>query len=143
MRFRVVTHGLLWALGGVLALGSAPLTADNKKPEKKADHGVVIDFSTLPKFTDNGDLSLQIEYMGAVAEPTVYKGPIDPQTLTQIYYENLRASGFTAKQVGKTKVRVLGWKDKKGVFHPAIHGTVTSKTIKRKQLPKVINPPQA
>ena len=43
----------------------------------------------------------------------------------------------------KTKVRILGWTDKKGLYHPAIAGTVKSKKLKPEQIPKVTNPKKA
>ncbi|MCI0705078.1 MAG: hypothetical protein L0241_28795 [Planctomycetia bacterium] len=140
MLSRTFTLWILWTFCGVLASADA-IQGDDKKPEKKTSEPCVeIDFSTLPEFTEKGDLTYHFEFVGVVTEPNTYTGPVYREDMALIYYQNLKTAGVKVERVGDTKVRVYGWKDKEGVFHPVIKGTVTSKTIKPEQLPKVTNP---
>lgn len=139
MSSRNFATGFFWVI--CAALPSAYLTAaDGKKPEKQ-EEGVVIDFSNWSVKTDV-DVTLQIEYDGLMGRPATWgEGPgFEPADFAQAYYESLKTAGVRVERFDGTKVRILGWEDKQGVFHKAMKGTVTSKTLKPELLPKVINP---
>lgn len=143
MLFRSFAVTLTWAVCGVLLSGEAVRAEDEKKPEKKSEVGVVIDFANWSVCYNVEDVSLQVEFEGvAVGKPVQYEGGngVTAEDFAQMYYQLLKTAGAKVEHFDKTKVRILGWEDKKGVFHPAIKGTVTSKTLKPEQLPKVTNP---
>src|SRR5262245_60475109 len=143
MLFRSLAATLVWTVCSVPLSGEAARAEDEKKPEKKSEAGVVIDFSNWSVCYNVEDVSLQVEFEGvAVGKPVRYEGGngVMPAEFAQMYYELLKTWGAKVEHFDKTKVCIIGWEDKKGVFHPAIKWTVTSKTLKPEQLPKVTNP---
>jgi hypothetical protein len=144
MLLRALVVGLL-SVSCVLLTSGTVRTAADKKPEKKEEkkqEGVVIDFSNWKVDYDVDDVKLQIEYEGVKSEPTQYKGGngVLASEFAHFYSEGLKTAGVKVELFEKTKVRIIGWEDEKGVFHPALKGTVTSKKLKPEQIPQVTNP---
>jgi type II secretory pathway component PulK len=142
MLFRAYVVGLLWTFCALLGTADAGRAAEDKKPEKKAEEGVVIDFSNWSVETDVDDVTFQIQYEGFLDTPDRYTGGngTTASEFAQMYYELLKTAGVKVERFDKTKVRIIGWEDKDKVFRRAIKGTVTSKKLKAEQIPQVTNP---
>jgi hypothetical protein len=142
MLFRSLIVASAAAFCAALISAGHTKAADDKKDEKKPDEGVVIDFSNWSVCYNVEDVTLQIAYNGVLGEPVRYESGngVSSEDFAFVYYKLLKSAGVKVEFFDKTKVRIISWEDKKGVTHPAIKGTVTSKTLKPEQLPKVTNP---
>jgi hypothetical protein len=132
--------GLFCILPATLG-GVAP--AEDKKPGKESEAGVVFDFTNWSKEADVDDVAFRVDYDGVAGAPYNLRGGNgeDAENFAFIYYQNLKTSGAKVEYFDKVKIRVLGWEDKKtGAFHPAVKGHVISTKLKPEQLPTVTNP---
>lgn len=120
----------------VAAVGICALTVyyANAAPQPE---GVLVNFAPLSGVQE-GDLTIIIEFADGDNFRFPMTGSIDVQDTSQGYHVNLTTGGIKAVWDGKSQVRVLGY-TKDGKFHPAVKGSVKSKSLKLEQLPTVIN----
>lgn len=131
---------LFWSFA-VLLLCCLPIDGRADEPSKG---GVLFDFNVKPQEKDI-DIAMTVEFADSGGETWSfgYRGFFfDLEDFAFLTHDNLKTCKVKAEIVDKTKVRVLGVQ-KNGKFYPAVLGTMKSKSIPLKDLPKVINPPKA